>query len=563
MRTGSPLASAGRSLLGAASVGGSPTRKRSSIQRKQSLARFGGAAHHLQTDNDAGSHLAAMHVVVAKKKMLRMKARAKERKLRPTKVKAANPFALDSTAIDVALHVTSRRREQESATARSRKQKVWDKETSCTKWRQIRPLHVVLKEEREAPPPSRFDGMVTEPPSAKSTGANLPKAAHHVGATGPHALLEQSRNMYRIEMEIERKRVEVDRLDENEWLKDRSLRRLEQRMESESENFESFVKQAVLEAQLAEKDAQLATDEGQATAAEELALQAAIRDLRKANEKLTLRSNELKEMATFLNKLTPVEHRAAGGDASTYFTDADQLLAMFAEIERRSFFVLTVMERESKVGEEEREAFESTTATLRREAAELEKKLATMRAQGCTIVSLDGVGSPTAAQRAPVFDTLMAKIAEAHDELMEGGVRGGNSAARASSARRSQQSRPNSPRRAAAVSSSAVLAQIETKLEGLLLQMDAMPKEELRRQLKLRERSRRIAKFKLGEEKRHAEMMARSEAKQRLFEEKRKQKPTKMQMVRSKPFEVAPKAGTISPEEKAARAAEEMDRFFF
>ena len=504
-----------------------------------------------------------MHVVVAKKKMLRMKARVTERRLNTKKTKAANPFRLDSVAIDVARHVTSRRRDQESATARARKQKVWEKETSCTKWRQIRPLHVVLKEEREAPSPSRYDGMVTEPPSAKSPGANAPTAAHHVGATGPHALLEQSRNMYRIEMEIERKRVEVDRLDQNEWLKDRSLRRLEQRMESESANFQSFVKQAVLEAQLAEKDAQLATDEGQATAAEELALQAEIRNLLKANEKLTLRSNELKEMATFLNKLTPIEHRATGGDASTYFTDADQLLAIFAEIERRSFFVLTVMERESKAGEEEREAFEATTAKLRREAAGLEKKLATMRALGCTVVSLDAVGSPTAAQRAPVFGTLMAKIAEAHEELSGGARRGGSSGAAASSARRSQQSRPNSPRRAAAVSSSAVLAQIETKLEGLLLQMDAMPKEELRRQLKLRERSRRIAKFKLEEEKRHDEMMARSEAKQRLFEEKRKQKPKKMQMVRSQPFTVAPKPGSISPAEVAARAAEEMDRFFF
>ena len=108
MRTGSPLASAGRSLLSAASGGGSPRRpKRSSIQRRQSIAAFGGAAHSLQTDNDAGSHLAAMHVVVAKKKMLRMKARVTERRLNTKQTKAANPFRLDSVAIDVARHVTS------------------------------------------------------------------------------------------------------------------------------------------------------------------------------------------------------------------------------------------------------------------------------------------------------------------------------------------------------------------------------------------------------------------------------------------------------------------------
>ena len=625
---GKPLMGAAREALG----GGTPRELRldagmlGNISGSSSRGTSSAGRASSSTGDDGHTMNTTIHTVVAKKKLLRMRGKAQRKAKRRAQQapKEPNPFSLDSGAIDVARHVRERRGAARSATQLAARQSVAQKETSASRWRRIRPVHDVMQEDRAPPTPSRFAGMVTEPPAYSSPrttkGGDGEEATREedkkstAAAVGAHKMVEMSRNVYRMEMEIERKRVEVDRIEHAEWLRNRSLTRMESRMNGESESFENFVKQSVMDAQDAERDAALAIEEGLVASAEESRLIREINELRKTNEKLSLRSQELQEMSVFLNDLVPPEEVAAGGDASTHFTSPDQLLGLFREVERRSFFVLSVLESDLKDAEEMRMDFEEKMSAMDEEAKRLDATLREMghASRSDAPLSPRSGGAGSGAQTLPIFQQLSSRIADAHSLLLEQSPKGrggrgrgrrssGNAAAgrgsspraRSKSANTSGSGRSKSPRRGSSRTSRRessplagqqqqqqqqqqrksgrhgltdvmILAQIESKMEGLIAQMDAMPPAKVKRAQKHNDRDRRLVAFAQAEADREALVLARAEEKIAHMLRLSKVKPTKKVMTRSLPFENTNGAGEGKAMRDARRRkeAEDMERFF-
>lgn len=287
-----------------------------------------------------------------------------------------NPFKIPQEDV----FVLRDREKQQKAELRSKlsKMKIWEKPAKVDK---------LLEEEN--------DGVNEELRERSPTKKQLLASINKEKAFHPRRgekenladFIAKKRDMFLIQMSLDTKRQEIQKLEEKAGMKEDALRKSEMMLEEDAMRFDAFLKENDRKAHEAMKRADQETKEKQEKVLEIKKLNQEISKVENEMSKYEEQLNACRKYQRFLDDLTPVEWkeqqrkkredrqrrkaalRANGDDEDDdedddsepmYFQRPDQLLDIFAQLEERNLFLIQNVQETEEALEELKQKFEET-----------------------------------------------------------------------------------------------------------------------------------------------------------------------------------------------------------
>jgi hypothetical protein len=355
----------------------------------------------------------------------------------------------------------------------------------------------------------------------------------------------KKKEMFFVQMSLDTKRGEIRKLEAKAQLREESLRQSELLLEEDSEKFDAFLKENDKKAHAAVKAADRATKHKMDRMADIKKLNQRIQLVQSDMSKLHEQLEDCTKYKHFLRQLTPpdwlAKAEARGASDEMYFTEPQQLLDVFSDLEESNLFLIQNGQETAQALEELRTQASATESHLQRKTDELAGSADSLRSQ------IDQQGDKVRrlrerAQRHGQDDEQQSLLRALHERIR--GVY-----------RTCGFDAETNP------STLYMLTDLEAKLEDLLHAMDQMPEEYVVKAEKMREKERRD---RMREGRREQEKELYEEKMKKALErslQAPKKRTGKQVMWRSQPHSGAFEESDVK--DRAAEEEENEDRKYF
>mmetsp|Transcript_13986 Transcript_13986/g.27124 ORF Transcript_13986/g.27124 Transcript_13986/m.27124 type:complete len:435 (+) Transcript_13986:357-1661(+) len=222
--------------------------------------------------------------------------------------------------------------------------------------------------------------------------------------------IQKKRDMFLIQMSLDTKRQEIQKLEEKAQMKEDALRKSEMMLEEDAMRFDAFLKENDRKAHNALKRADTETKQKQEKVSEIKKLNQEIAKVDAEMSKYEEQLNACLKYKKFLDDLTPPEHFAAVGERKVrrkqeklaelqkenpglkidnvssdedpdemYFKEPSQLLNIFAQIEERNLFLIQNVQETEEALEELKQKYEETKTQMEEKTAKLHSNIADLK----------------------------------------------------------------------------------------------------------------------------------------------------------------------------------------